>query len=166
MGMMKKKWLECCTCIDCPCPCCPDCWRRVISSVTGILVATAGEGGTDCGKPPGEGSDYLQEIGFSCVDLISAANNTYSVFVALSLSVRLYCDMANSNWKVEYKSDATNQVWTDTGVTFICPSCGDEPAGSLVTGEFSFVAYDACDTSGGPVIFPWNITITITVECG
>jgi hypothetical protein len=162
----QEALLNCdCGCGDCPCPCCPDCWRRVLTAVGGILTAVAGEGGTDCGKPPGEGEGYEQEITFSCVDLADAVNNTYSVLVSLSLSVRLYCDRQAGNWKVEYRSDATGQVWTDTEVTFTCPACGDLPTGSLVTGTFSFVAYDECETSGGPVTFPWNITIEITVEC-
>jgi len=156
---------ECSCNVPCPCPCCPDCWSRVQTAVGGVLLAVAGEGGTDCGKPPGEGEGYEQEITFSCVDGNDVNNNVYSVFVSLSLTVRVYCDRDAENWKVEYKSDATGQVWTDTGVTFTCPSCAGVESGGLVTGTFTFVAYDGCETSGGPVTFPWNITIEITVEC-
>jgi len=154
-----------CCCGPCPCPCCPDCWRRVVTAVGGILTAIAGAGGTDCGKPPGEGAGYEQEITFSCVNGNDVNNNVYSVFVALSLTVRVYCNREGNNWKVEYKSDATGQVWTDTAVTFTCPSCSGVEPGGLVTGSFSFVAIDGCETSGGFVTFPWNITIEITVEC-
>ena len=156
---------ECSCNVDCPCPCCPDCWSRVQTAVGGVLLAVAGEGGTDCGKPPGEGEGYEQEITFSCTDVNDETNNVYAVFVSLSLTVKVYCDRASENWKAEYKSDATGQVWTDTGVTFTCPSCAGVESGGLVTGSFSFVAYDGCETSGGPVTFPWNITIEITVEC-
>ena len=156
---------ECSCNVPCPCPCCPDCWSRVQTAVGGVLLAVAGEGGTDCGKPPGEGEGYEQEITFSCVDGNDVNNNVYSVFVSLSLTVRVYCDRDAENWKVEYKSEATGQVWTDTGVTFTCPSCAGVEPGGLVTGSFTFVAYDGCETSGGPVTFPWNITIEITVEC-
>lgn len=155
-----------CSCnLDCPCPCCPDCWSRVQTAVGGVLLAVAGEGGTDCGKPPGEGEGYEQEITFSCVDGNDVDNNVYAVFVSLSLTVRVYCDRNAENWKAEYKSDATDQVWTDTGVTFTCPSCAGVGSGGLVTGSFTFVAYDGCETSGGLVTFPWNLTIEITVEC-
>lgn len=162
----KKNKQCCCTDPNCPCPCCPDCWRRVLTAVGGVLTAVAGEGGTDCGKPPGEdGGGYEQEIVFSCVDGNDVNNNVYPVFVSLSLTVRVYCDREANNWKVEYKSLATGQVWTTTDVTFTCPSCEGILPGGLVTGTFSFVAYDACETSGGIQSFPWNITITITVEC-
>lgn len=155
-----------CCCGDCPCPCCPDCWRRVVAAVGGILRAVAGPGGTDCGKPEGEdGGGYEQEITFSCVDANDINNNVYAVFISLSLTVRVYCNRDANNWKVEYKSLATGQEWTDTGVTFTCPSCSGVESGGLVTGTFSFVAYDGCETSGGVVSFPWNITIDITVEC-
>lgn len=156
---------ECSCDVPCPCPCCPDCWSRVQSAVGGVLIAIAGEGGTDCGKPPGEGEGYEQEITFSCTDLNDETNNVYYVFVSLSMSVKLFCDRESENWKAQYKSDATGQVWTDTDVTFTCPSCAGVESGGLVTGTFSFVAYDECETSGGPVAFPWNITIEITVEC-
>lgn len=155
-----------CSCVvECPCPCCPDCWSRVQTAVGGVLLAVAGEGGTDCGKPPGEGEGYEQEITFSCVDGNDVDNNVYAVFVSLSLTVRVYCDRAGEAWKAEYKSDATYQEWTEVAVTFACPSCSGVEPGGLVTGSFSFVAYDACETSGGMVTFPWNITIEITVEC-
>ncbi len=156
---------ECSCNVPCPCPCCPDCWSRVQTAVGGVLLAVAGEGGTDCGKPPGEGEGYEQEITFSCTDVNDETNNVYAVLVSLSLTVKVYCDRDAENWKVEYKSDATGQVWTDTGVTFACPSCAGVEPGGLVTGTFAFVAYDGCETSGGPVTFPWNITIEITVEC-
>lgn len=154
---------ECGCC--CPCPCCPDCWRRVITSVGGVLIAIAGAGGADCGKPEGEGAEVEQPIIFSCTRNGDETSNTYDVTISISLTVRVFCDRENMIWKAQYKSDATGQVWTDAVVTFDCPSCDGVLPGGLTTGSFSFVAYDACSTSGGTVIFPWNITIDITVQC-
>ena len=163
----QQALLDCnCGCGACPCPCCPDCWRRVNTAVGGILTAVAGAGGTDCGKPPGDtGGDYEQEIVFSCVDGNDINNNVYYIFISLSVTVRLYCDREAGNWKIEYKSLATGYVWTESEVTFTCPSCEGVEVGGLVTGSFTFVVYDACETSGGLVTFPWTVTIEITVEC-
>lgn len=150
---------------DCPCPCCPDCWRRIAGSVGGILVAVAGEGGTDCGKPPGEGADIEQEISFDCID-DGTGSNQYPVLASLSMTVRLYCDADQDSWKVQYKSDATDQAWADADdVVFECPACEGVESGGMTTSTITFVAYDKCSTSGGDIIFPFTITITVTVEC-
>lgn len=151
---------------NCPCPCCPDCWRNVRRSVGAILQAVAGPGGTDCGKPEGEGGEYLQEIIFGCTDVNDEVNNVYPVFVSLNMTVKVFCDRDSDGWTAQYKSDATGQVWTETPVLFTCPDCDSVLPGEFVDATFTFTAYELCDTSGGPVIFPWYITITITVECG
>lgn len=131
-----------------------------------ILQAVAGAGGSDCGKIEGQGGEYEQEIIFSCTDVNDEINNTYAVFVSLNTTVRVFCDRESDGWKAQYKSDATNQQWVETPVLFTCPDCESVLPGELVQATFNFTAYELCDTSGGPVTFPWFITITITVECG
>lgn len=150
-------------CCDCPCPCCPDCWRNIAGSVGGILVAVAGDGGTDCGHPPGTGGEFEQEVPFSCQD-DGTGSNLYDVEVAIDLFVRIFCD-GDGHWKAQYKSYATAHVWTDVDVEFVCPDCTDVEPGELVEGVFTCVVMDGCNTSGGDVFFPWTITLTITVEC-
>lgn len=148
---------------DCPCPCCPDCWRRVGASVGGVLQAIAGPGGQDCGVIEGSGEEFAQEIDFRCID-DTGEGNDWPVIAAISaLRVRVFCD--GNVWKAQYKSEVVGPDWVDTGVTFSCPACEGIESGGLVTSTFTFDVVDGCETSGGPVTFTWTITITLTVEC-
>jgi hypothetical protein len=171
MGMMKKKWLECCTCISgTGCPCCPG-WPQEKSANIDWTVTVLPN---DC-----EGPGATVEIAgdFSCED-VEDPEGAIIWFGASHLSVKVKCKIdpltGSYRWVAEYRSAVSGVIsgqgpfsppispfWAEAeDLEFDCPDCATGGIGTL-----DFTAQLGCETSGGITYYPAMVHGEITVGC-
>jgi hypothetical protein len=163
MGMMKKKWLECCTCIGNRCPCCLG-WPLERSAQ--IHFTSTEQSVNDC-TPIIQVWEYSDLFDCTGNELYPIYNNPQN-----AIFVRVVCDTATNTWKIEYKSFATGMTssdpltgdWVEVVYDFSCPDCADAIDG-VAYGTFDFIAVNGCETSGGLVTFNVVVHAEVEVQC-
>lgn len=144
------------------CPCCPG-WRQTASA--SVEYTTIPET-SDCGSF----SPTVVTGDFSCDDT-EDPEGTVLRLDSTYLNARVFCQNNGDGtyqWKAQYRSAISggtfeppiSDTWADAeDFDFICPTCNDP------IGEFSFIAYMACETSGGVVSYPVLVQGIVTIGC-
>ena len=152
-----------CSCRECPCICCPDCWALVIGSTfITIYAEDLPPGGVEC-SGVGTGG-FTPAFAFTCGG--SGDIEIGYVVVPDTFAIRIFCD-DDGQWKVQYKSPATgvwgspysSWEWVDTGASVPCPDC-TEAVDGVYTVSFDFLADFVCENSGG-----FLVSFQVAVEC-
>ncbi len=144
------------------CRCCPGWPQTASASVEWTTISET----SDCGPP----STIIVSGDFSCEDTedpIGVVLRIESTF----LNARVFCKQNEDgtyNWKAQYRSAISggtfeppiSSTWADAEeFEFLCPTC-EEPIGT-----FSFIAYMACETSGGVVTYAVLVQGIVTIGC-
>jgi hypothetical protein len=151
-----------CLCESSGCPCCPGWLLTASASVEYTTIPET----SDCGA-----FDPAVVTGdFGCEDT-GDPEGTVLRLDATFLNARVFCQDNGDGtyqWKAQYRSAISggtfeppiSDTWADgEDFDFICPTC-DDPIG-----EFSFIAYMACETSGGVVSYPVLVQGIVTIGC-
>jgi formylglycine-generating enzyme required for sulfatase activity len=151
-----------CLCESSGCPCCPGWLLTASASVEYTTIPET----SDCGA-----FDPAVVTGdFGCEDT-GDPEGTVLRLDATFLNARVFCQDNGDGtyqWKAQYRSAISggtfeppiSDTWADAeDFEFTCPTC-DDPIG-----EFSFIAYMACETSGGVVSYPVLVQGVVTIGC-
>jgi hypothetical protein len=151
-----------CSCESSGCPCCPGWLLTASASVEYTTIPET----SDCGA-----FDPAVVTGdFGCEDT-GDPEGTVLRLDATFLNARVFCQDNGDGtyqWKAQYRSAISggtfeppiSDTWADAeDFEFTCPTC-DDPIG-----EFSFIAYMACETSGGVVSYPVLVQGVVTIGC-
>lgn len=156
-----------CEAAECPCECCPDCWKDIDESVSiTIYTEDLPPGGTECSNGTG---GLSPSFAFQCGGS-AAVGDGYTIVEGVFF-IRIFCE-ESEGWKVQYKSPATGTWgtapsewnWVDTGVTVPCPDCSMAVDGVYST-TFGFLADNMCESSGGLTSFQVAVICVIDYSC-
>jgi len=161
MGTKKQAVVTCCNC-GTGCPCCPGWPQTASASVEYTSIPET----SDCGSF----SPTVVTGDFSCEDP-GDPDGTVLRLDSTFLNAKVFCSINEDgtyNWKAQYRSAISggtfespiSATWANAeDFEFFCPTC-DEPIGT-----FSFIAYMACETSGGVVSYPVLVQGIVTIGC-